>query len=204
LSKVGPTPDDVLIRRIQNGDQVAFQELFERYVETLTTFARRWLPRNVQRKVSASDVVQEANLTALAKLDGFEHRGENSVRNWLLKIVEFKVREAVRRHAGTAGRAVGREVTRAERPDTQQFARDQDTPSQVAVAGELADFAAAAMRKLPPHYREVLRLVRQQQLSMREIGERIGKSREATKKIHARALAKFTGEFNALRDESVG
>ena len=73
----------------------------------------------------------------------------------------------------------------------------------MAVASELAGIAQAALETLPPHYREVLRMAREEQLPMREIAERTSRSREAVKKLYGRALSQFTQEFERLKGESV-
>jgi DNA-directed RNA polymerase specialized sigma24 family protein len=48
----------------------------------------------------------------------------------------------------------------------------------------------------------VLRLAREEQLSLREVAERCGRSRESVKKIYARAVAQFAREFDRLQGKS--
>lgn len=195
LSEERDVPDDVLIRRIQAGDERAFTLLFDRYVDTLQKHARQWLPAKLQRKISVADILQETRLVVLRRCLDFEHKGDASVRNWLLKIVERKVREAVRTYKGTAKRAVEREVSRGHRADTANLPGKAPTPSEVASANELADLARQAMQALPPDYREVLRLAREERLRLAEVAARMDRSREAIKKLYGRALSRFTEEF---------
>ena len=54
------------------------------------------------------------------------------------------------------------------------------------------------MASLPPDYREVLRLAREEDLSLREVAERMGRSREAIKKLYGRALLRFKEAFDRL------
>jgi len=201
---LGDLSDEELVLRIQAGDQGALPLLFDRYLGTLTVHARRKLPDRLRRRVSVSDLLQEARITALRRSADFEHRGPGSVRNWLLKIVEFKVRDALEKHAGAARRAVNREVSRGGRPDTAQFMGHAPSPSQMAAAGELRDLADQALATLPEHYRDVLRLARVERLSLREIAEKTDRSREAVKKLCARALSQFTRAFERLRGDSHG
>ena len=49
----------------------------------------------------------------------------------------------------------------------------------------------AAMAALPEDYREALRLVQARRLTLREAAEEMGRTREAMKKLYARAVAKL-------------
>jgi RNA polymerase sigma-70 factor (ECF subfamily) len=197
----GPRPDppeEELLARVEAGDEEAFGILFTRYTDLLIRFARQWLPAAVQRKVSAADVVQEANLVALRRLGDFELRTDDGFRNWLLKIVRLKAREAVRQYREVAGRSVRRETTRDLRAETGAHPGKQPSPSAMAIGREAEERAVQAMRTLPDDYRLVLELVRRDQVPMHEVAARIGRSHEAAKKLYMRALARFRQEFLRL------
>jgi RNA polymerase sigma-70 factor (ECF subfamily) len=196
--------DEVLIERIKGGDEAAFQALFSRYVRVLERFAERRLPGRLRRRVSVADVLQEAQLVALERILDFEARDDASFRNWLMRIVEFKVKQAVRCHQGAARRAMDREVTRGARTATGHLLGHQPSPSQVAIGAEVEELARKAMDALPDHYREVLRLAREERLPLAEVGERMGRSAEAARKLLGRALSAFTEEFERLQGESPG
>ena len=186
-------PDAVLIRRIEAGDEEAFGILFERYLVTLRGYVRQALPARLQARVSASDVLQETRLVAFDRLSEFVEKGvDGCFRNWLLRIVELKVREAVRRHGTTAKRAVGREVTRAGRPDSALFVAHGPSPSEAAMSSEAAQQVSNAMRRLSEDYRTVLQMVRLDGLTLREAAQRMGRTREATKKLYGRAMCRLT------------
>lgn len=190
--------DESLFRRMRAGDESAFQSLFDRHVPEMSARVRRMLPAAVQRKVSVSDVVQEARIAAHGRRRDFENRHGNALRAWLLKIAELKARQAVRRYGGTAKRAAAREVSRNGRADTAGFAHPGPSPSQAAMDAELATIALRAMAALPPDYREVLRLARIEGLTLAEVADRMGRSREAAKKLYGRALARFTELFEGM------
>jgi RNA polymerase sigma-70 factor (ECF subfamily) len=184
-----------LVDRVQAGDDEAFELLLRRHRSQLSGQIRRDLPDAIRRKISVADVLQEASLTAYRRLPDFEYRGEGSVLAWLRKIAELKVRHAVQRYATTAKRAAGREVTRGGRPDTANFAGQGPSPSEDAVATERAERTRRTMAKLREVDRTVLRLAIEQQLPLREVAKRMGRSREAAKKLYGRALARFTKLF---------
>jgi len=128
---------------------------------------------------------------ALRRRRDLEPRGDNAFRNWLLGIAEMRAKEAVRYHERTAKRSARREVTRAERPETAQFVSPQPSPSQVAIGAELKAMVRQAMESLPPDYRKVLRLAREERLSLKEAAVVMGRSHEATKKLYGRAVCRF-------------
>ena len=194
--------DQELIARIKAGDEDAYRILFERYSGALRRRVERLLPRTIQRKVSVSDVMQEARLTAFERISHFEHRGEGSFRKWLQRIAENKVLAEVQRYAGTKKRAVQREVSRGHRPDTANVVGQHPSPSQVAIGAEQKELARQAMEMLPPDYREVLRLALEERLRLREVAERMNRSRDAVKKLYGRALCRFKDTFDRLRGES--
>lgn len=185
-------PDDAsLLERARAGDPEALHVLFDRHRGALEARIRRFLPRAVQRKVSVSDVVQEARILAFERTGQFEPQREGAYRAWLLRIAELKAREALRAHAGTAKRAVGREVSRGDAGASAEGAARGPSPSQAAMTAERREAVLRILAALPPDYGEVLRLARLEGLAIREVAERMGRSVEAIKKLYGRALGSF-------------
>jgi RNA polymerase sigma-70 factor (ECF subfamily) len=193
----GPT-DSVLLDRVRRGNEQAFEELFARYADAIRGRIAQWLPHRFQRRVSVADILQEVRITAFQRLPEFEHRGPGSFRNWLLRIAQLKVQGEVGHHGRAAKRAVGLEVSRGARPDTAAFAGAGPSPSQAAMAAEFQQLAQKALAVLTDEQREVLRLVREERMPLREVAERLGRTYEATKRLHGRALLKLTTEFERL------
>lgn len=199
MRPVSDLSDSVLVERIRGGDEDAFALLFDRYADAIRRRAAGWMPGNLQRKVSVADVVQETRIIAFERMADFEHRGEGSFRNWVLRIAQLRVRNLLQHYGGTAKRDLGHEVTRARRGETAAHAARDPTPSQLVMARELEELARRAMEMLPEDHREVLRLVRDHDLELRVVATRMSRSYEATKKLHGRALYKFTELFESLR-----
>ncbi len=181
-----------LLQRAQRGDPSAFCTLFDRHVPDLEARIRRRLSPAVRRKVSVSDVVQETRIAAFEGCAAFESRGEGAFRAWLLGIAEIQSRRAVRRYASTGKRDVAREVSRADGRSHGAPLATGPTPSDAAIAGEVRQSVARALAALPPDYRDVLRLTQFEGLTLREAAERMGRSREAVKKLYGRAMIRFT------------
>jgi RNA polymerase sigma-70 factor (ECF subfamily) len=194
--------DDVdgaeLVRRFRAGDESAFRELYDRYGALISRRIERDLPDRLRRKVAVSDVLQESMLQAFDSREDLREGSERAFRSWLLTIADHKILETIRHHEATQKRSAKREVTRAARRETSAYSAKQTSPSQAAVGAELHSLAQHAMRRLPPDYREVLRLAQQEHLTLVEAAERMGRSHEATKKLYGRALTRFREEFERL------
>jgi RNA polymerase sigma-70 factor (ECF subfamily) len=180
-----------LLRRFRDGDEAAFRILFEGHAGALSERIRRGLPAPLRRRLAVSDVLQEAHLAAFQHRARFEDRGAKSFRNWLMGIVDNKIRNAVRFHVGTARRAMGRETTRSSRPVTAALRLSDDTPSRAAMGAESKARVRAALEKLPPDYRDVLRLARLESMNLKEASEEMGRSHDAVKKLYGRALCQL-------------
>jgi len=196
-----PLVDDLtLMERFRLGDEDAFRVLFGRCAGVLRARAGRRIPKDVLRRVSLADLLQEARIVAFQRREHFRPNGPASFQNWLLGIVDKKAQEAVERHKRVQKRSVAREVTRGQRPDTAQFLARQPSPSEYAIAAETAARARRALQSLPQHYQTVLRLAREERLPLREVAERMGSSRETIKKLYGRALCRFRKVFDSPGD----
>lgn len=196
-------PDDgaELVRRFREGDEEAFRVLFDRYGGMASLRIARRLPVRLRRKVSVADVLQDSLMAAFDGRDGLKDSTEEAFRSWLLTIAESKAVDAIRRFERAAKRDARREVTRGHRAETAAFSGRDASPSQVAVGVEMTGIARDAMRRLSTDYQEVLRLTRHEHLTIGEAAERMGRSREAAKKLYARAMSRFRAEFLRLGGE---
>jgi RNA polymerase sigma-70 factor (ECF subfamily) len=190
-SDLASLSDEDLVERHRAGDADAFRVLSDRYFEKLRGRIERGLSPGVLRRMAASDILQEANLVALRRFADFEDRGEGSFGAWFGKIVDLKIREAIQRHVAADKRCVRREVSRADRCSTANFAGRGHTPSQVLIGRETEQAAMDAMARLPERDREVLQLLQVRKLTTTEAATRLGITRDALRQRYARALARF-------------
>jgi RNA polymerase sigma-70 factor (ECF subfamily) len=188
-----------LVRRAREGDEGAFQTLFDRNLPALVAKVRGRLSPALLRKVSVSDVLQETRITAFRKCPAFEDRGAGAFAAWLFEIAEFEVRRVVRRYHGAAKRAAGREVSRNGRAPTTAFAAKGPSPSEEAAASERRDDVLRALESLSDDHAEILRLTQFEGLSLGDAGARMGRSREAAKKLYGRALLCLTEALSRSR-----
>lgn len=183
--------DDGTIARFRRGDAGAFEELLRRHEPALRAHLASGISQRLRRRVSVDDLVQDTFLAAHGARDAFRDRGEGSFRAWLTAIADNRLQDAVRRHTSAAKRSTNREVTRAARPETAYLVAVQRSPSSVVASDEQLDLVRAAMEELSDDYRTVLRLALEQGLSLREVAERMDRSRDATKKLYGRAVCRL-------------
>ena len=194
--------DDDLVRAFREGDETAFEALFQRFEGLLAARIKGRLPQQLQRRVSVADVLQETHLAAYEGRERLTTADVRALKSWLLGIADHKALQHVRHHGETAKRSVRREVTRAARPATQALSRRQASPSQVAIAAETLELARRARAMLPPDHAEVLRLAREEGVPLREVAERMNRSYDAVKKLYGRALCRFKVLFDELRGKT--
>jgi RNA polymerase sigma-70 factor (ECF subfamily) len=189
-----------LRERFREGDESAFERLFDRYADGLRTRLAGRIPSALKRRIAPSDVMQETCILAFARREDFEDRGDGSFGAWLRAIADRKLQEEIRRHAGAAKRSAGREVTRGQRPDTALFGGGQRTPSVAAMRSEDAMRVRSAMARLSDDDRTVIQLVLERGMSLREVAESMGRSREAAKKLYGRAIVKLRRIVDEIAD----
>jgi RNA polymerase sigma-70 factor (ECF subfamily) len=157
----------------------------------------------IQGKVGASDLVQDTFLEAHRHLTAFRGRTLAELRTWLRRILECRLANIRRSYLATEKRAAGREVA----IDTLLCGSDGNgeilvsrapSPSRHAVRSELTEALNRALVRLPEHYRQAVAWRHQQQLSWDEIGQRMGCTADAARKVWGRAIQQLRQELGEL------
>ena len=151
----GSEPDDVLVRRVVDGDQGAFTELVRRHEGRVFAVAMRMLGR----EQDALDAAQDAFLTVYRKAEQF--RGESAFTTWLHRITVNACYDILRKKARQPLlRAVGDDEREAEPgPPVEDHA--------AAVAGGID--VERALREIPDDFRAVVILADVHDLPYEEI-----------------------------------
>src|SRR5262245_2938273 len=90
-----------LIADIRAGDSDKLGQLLDLYQGYLRFLAKLDLDRRLQSKVDASDVVQEALLSAHRQFPGFRGAAEPQFTAWLREILAGVLANQARRYLGT-------------------------------------------------------------------------------------------------------
>ena len=151
--------DAILVERLprdRSGDEL--RELYRRYAGELFGFAASALDDREQ----AEEVVQDV-FAQLWRHAGEYDQSRASVRTWLYAIARNRIVDAHRRAAARP--------KRAEEEDSLDSAAEIDAALDQAV---LRWQITAALARLSPAHREVIRLAHYGGLTMREIADRTG------------------------------
>lgn len=173
-----------LVERSQAGDRSAFDFLIERHRSDLQAALLSSVDPQLRDILGVDELTQEATVSAFTSLGRFEWRGEGSFAGWLRQIARNVVLAAIRK---------------SRRYSTLEIAREPSggipTPSRAARREERFDRLETAFDRLSADHREVLRLSRLEGLGFTQIGERMGRSPDAVRKLFGRALAELRRSF---------
>lgn len=153
--------------------------VLEEFREYLRLLARLQLGGRFQGKIDASDIVQQTLLEAYRKLATFRGKSQKEMAAWLRQILAYNLSNMLRA-MGQAKRDVRRERSLQAELDASSarldafLAADDSTPSRRVRQKEKAVLVAAALAKLSPNQREALILRHCHDLSLAEVGERLG------------------------------
>lgn len=174
-----------LLVSARNGCSESVNELIATSRNYLLLIANADLEVELHRKVGASDVVQETLLKARNELDAFRGESWSEFIGWLRAILKNDIRQVQRSFSGTAKREISREQSLTSTADTPSA---EETPSVRLMADEQTMALHAAMQQLPSRYCEVIRMRNWDQMKFQEIGDRLGCSSEAARKLWSRAI----------------
>jgi RNA polymerase sigma-70 factor, ECF subfamily len=104
-----------LIQLAQTGDRKACDLLFARHRSHLTRFIELRIDPRLRPRVDPSDVVQEAQMEAIRRLDKYLVRPALPFRLWLRQIAYDRLLMLRRQHVEAGRRAVERDVHLPER-----------------------------------------------------------------------------------------
>lgn len=185
-AKVAAPQDEAdLVARIVHGDAIAFRLIAERHTPVLLAVARRLVGEDAE----AEDVVQDALMRLWRSAGGLEVT-EAGVRPWLRRVVTNLAIDRLR-----SGR-------RTDVTDTVPEIAEPASQGALSDERELARRVEAAVRELPERQRVAIALFHFEELSQREVAERMGVSEDALESLLARgrrALKKaLAGEWRGL------
>jgi RNA polymerase sigma-70 factor (ECF subfamily) len=153
---------DRLIPKARSGDQDALSQLCACYRPYLQTMAALKIGRGMERRVDASDVVQETEIDMVRGIGMFRGKTESELSAWLKQMLRRNIANKVRDN-----QAAIRDLRRETYLDVQnpsasitwlQPAGREPTPSQFVMNGEAALRFAAALESLPEAQREIVRM----------------------------------------------
>lgn len=155
----------------------------------------------LQAKAGPSDIVQDTLLEAHRDFARFHGSGQEELVAWLRHILLNNLRDFRKKFLQSEKRQVAREVPLDEADCVWRLYRIASSPqlssSELLMKAEDQQAVERALGGLPKHYREVIELRHGQQLSFEEISQRMGRSRQAVRKLWCRAIRELSRRLGA-------
>jgi RNA polymerase sigma-70 factor (ECF subfamily) len=165
-----------LVQRAQRGDNAAFAQLYDRYLDAVYGYVQR----RVGHRQTAEDLTGDVFMRAYRRLDQFEWQGKD-LRAWIMTIARNRVHD----HFKSS-------LVRLERSTEIDAQRHHDSrahgPEEVAEARDVARALGRALEQLKDDHREVIELRFIHELSVAETAQTLKRTVGATKALQYRAL----------------
>ena len=189
-----------LLAEARQGDPRAIADLLDRHRDALRRMIALRLDRDVQRRVDASDVVQEVLVDAHRRLPEFLQSSPMPFHLWLRHMARDRLIDAHRRHHAAARRSVDREQSLGVAGYNDDSALDlaarlgdhrELTPAAAATQRELQDRFRQAVERLDEHDRDVILMRHVEQLSNSEVAQALELSEAAAGMRYLRAMRRL-------------
>ena len=183
-----------LLDQVRGGDRQALDRLLTEHRAYLRGVVALRLDARLKSRVDASDVVQEAQLEAVRRVDDYLAQPALPFRLWLRQIACDRLIMAQRQHVGAERRAVSRESPLPDESSAGLGAlalAGGPTPSQIMSRDELAARVRQALARLDDDDRDVLLMRNFEGLSNQEVAQVLDIEPAAASKRYGRALLRL-------------
>lgn len=185
-----------LLKKAESGQGTALDELFAREEPRLRRLLALRAGTALLARLDLDDLVQEAYAEAVRQLHSYSYQGRDSFFRWMATIALHRlnnlrrVLNADKRSAKHERPIVGAETAIHHAGVTEPIAKGPG-PRTLASANEGTNQLAEALEGLSEADREVILLARVEGLSLEEVAQRIGRTRNAAALLLSRALRKL-------------
>jgi len=184
---------------LRKGDEQALAELFSSQRERLWRIVHFRMDDRLRGRIDPDDVLQEAYLAAVQRLEHYKDGTYTVPFLWLRAILKQTLIDLHRRHVGAQRRAVDRDVALDASPYAQASATSMaitligklTSPSQAAVRAEMVGTVEKAMATMDQIDQEVLALRHFEELTNTEVAEVLGIEQKAASIRYVRAVRRL-------------
>jgi RNA polymerase sigma-70 factor (ECF subfamily) len=193
----GERPDrGALFRSVRRGDREEFDHLMAAYREFLSRAIAEKMDSRLRTVMQPEDVMQDVLIAVYRGIAEAVFPSEAAFLRWLETIVRNQMASLARRHfCPLRGGGPPLSIDESGPGESSGGMRVADgipcedpSPSSEANRREVVEALLKVLSKLPPRYREVIRLRVFEDLSTREIAARIGNTEGGVRKLEERAL----------------
>jgi RNA polymerase sigma factor (sigma-70 family) len=180
-------PTIELVLKARNGDRAAVEALLQRCLPKLRRWAHGKLPAYARDGLDTGDLVQEAALHLLQRVDTFEPRHVGAMQAYLRQSVINRIRDEIRR--------ISRRPISVELVD--EAAADGPSPLEATIQNESYERYRRAIDRLSTRDRELVVARMEAQWSLARIAESFGMpTADAARMAVNRALKRLSGEID--------
>ena len=212
MTSIWPRSDDTqkLLDGVREGDAAARDRLFDRHREAVRRMIDLRMDRVLERRVDASDIVQDVLVEANRRLTDYLADPVMPFHLWLRQMAKDRLIDAHRRHRVAARRSIDREqpLAGATRDDEEsvldlaaQLADGELTPAAAATWRELQRRFAEAVGELDELDQEIILMRHFERLSNAEAAEALGLSIQAASMRHLRAMRRLRERLSDLEPQ---
>jgi RNA polymerase sigma-70 factor, ECF subfamily len=196
-----------LLEQARRGDGEPLGQLLQLYRNYLTVLATTQVDRRLRRRMSPSDLVQEAMLEAHCDFAKFRGSTEREFLAWLRQILINCLHHAIETHVKAKMRDVRREISveqvslaldRSVLDFAPVLADRGPSPSAPLQQHERTVAFADQLARLRPAYRDVIVLRNLQGLSFEEVADRMGRKSGTVRMLWLRAIEKLKQSWEPL------
>ena len=186
-----------LLTRLRGGDQSALAELFAQHRDKLRRMVELRLDHRLGGRVSPSDVLQEAYIDALKRVEHYFEKPDQPFFGWLRLVVGQRLADTHREHLAQKRNAAKEVPIHRGAPGASSaclaafLVGNLSSPSGAAQKHETFALLEEALNTMDPLDREVLALRHFEELSNAETADLLGIQSAAASKRYVRALAKL-------------
>ena len=148
-----------LVERIRQKDQRAMSQLYQMYIEELSSVCYRYVPI----EEDAKDVLQNSFVKIFTAIPTLDYRGEESLKAWMKKVVANEALAFLR--------SKNKLQFAAQDALAEEQAEDEESPDTEQIT---SDELHQIISELPDGYRMVLNLYVFEDYSHRQIAELLG------------------------------
>ena len=174
-----------LLARARRGDASAWGQLVARCLPDLRRWAHRRLPRWVRSAADTNDVVQDAVLGTLARLDAFQPHGRRALAGYLRTAVRNRIADEHRRAARWMSSPAPLEGLPSE----------EISPLQRAIGAETERRYRDALARLSSRDQQLIVAHFELDYSHAQLGCMIGRSPHAARMALTRAIARLAARM---------
>lgn len=173
--------DEVLIKEYLEGIDESFKTLVYRYTSSIYNYSYRFAGKD-----AANDITQEVFIKVWKNLKKFDI-SKSHFKTWIFSIARNLITDYLRKKK----MVLFRELDTLEESYADNIEDTVLLPEESMIQLEDKELLNRHLEQIPPHYKEVLILYYQEEMTFKEIGELLGKPLNTVKSYHHRALLKL-------------